>query len=110
MRVRTRFNGMISGPMGTMSMRGVDLHHAGIGLEVCNWLEPGSLVLLHLQTYRSVGFAHVRHCTLRGLLRYQVGLELRGPLMRKDAGNWQFKQAEEAVGSRQDWERLMRSL
>lgn len=109
-RVRTRFDGVVSGPMGKISIRGVDLHQAGAGAEARNWLEPGSLVFLHLQTFQFVGFAHVRHCTRRGLLRYHVGLEFRSPLMRKDAGNWRFRQAEEAAGSREEWDRLMRSL
>src|SRR5262249_7627897 len=94
LRVKTRFDGRISWPDGTIEFRGIDLHHAGVGAKTWKRLEPGITVFVHLQTYQQMGFAVVRHCTWRGLGGYHVGLEFRTPTMRCDAGSWQVKQVK----------------
>jgi hypothetical protein len=110
LRVRSQFNGKISGPGGNIQFRGIDLHHAGIGAKTWRRLEPGTTVFLHLDTFQSMGFAVVRHCTWRGFGGFHVGLEFRSPLMRCDAGNWQYKSVQKAAGSPEDWDELMGKL
>jgi hypothetical protein len=107
LRVKTSFEGKISGPSGKGSFRGIDLHHAGVGVKTWRPLKPGTTVFLQLRTFQQMGFAIVKHCTWTGLGGFHVGLEFRSPLMRSDAGRWQVKQVQDAAGSAEEWDALM---
>jgi hypothetical protein len=109
LRVKSHFQASISGPAGTLHASGIDLHENGVGLRTWRRLEPGSVVFLHLGTFRMVGFATVRHSTPRGL-GFHAGLAFRAPLMREDMGRWRFHHIQEAAGSPDQWRKLVSNL
>jgi len=109
LRVKMPFEGWLSGPSGTFQLRGIDLHHAGVGVRMWRRMTAATLVFLQLQTFQQMGFAYVRHCIRRGL-GYRIGLEFRSPLMRQDVGSWAFQHVKEAAGSLKEWEQLTGQL
>src|ERR1051326_4294032 len=68
-----------------------DLHECGAGIRSNKPLAPGSIVFVHFHEFKLMGFAHVRHCSNRGMWSYAIGLEFRSSLMSEELGRWHFQ-------------------
>lgn len=51
----------------------------------------GTVLFLDLKAFWLMGFARVRHCTVRDDCTYGIGLEFCAPLMRQEIGTWQIE-------------------
>jgi hypothetical protein len=89
-RVRARFEGSVDLEGRRIPVRGTDLHRAGAGITADAPLPLGTLVFFYERTHGLMGWATVRWCSWQGGSKYHAGIEFRGPLMRAEAGNWQF--------------------
>jgi len=104
-RLRVNYEGALFGPGRAIAVRGLDIHRDGAGVISKQPFAPGSVVFVHLKSFRLRGFAHVRHCTPQDASSYLLGLEFRSPLMREEAGNWQFHRISNSdSGWSREWE------
>ena len=105
-RMRSRYEGTIASAAGTMQIRGIDLHATGAGVRTSRRLEPGTIVFVHLRTFKLMGFVFVQNCKPCGL-GFRAGLRFSKPLMREDLGRWQYQHVRQAAGSPQRWKKLI---
>jgi hypothetical protein len=94
-RLRVHFEAKISSDSGWMRVRGVNLHTEGALLIASQPFSPQSVVFVRLKSFELMGFAEVRHCTKRGAWSYAIGVNFPTPLMREQAGPWQFHQVQQ---------------
>ena len=97
-RLKVRFEAKVSTESGWMRVRGTNLHPEGALVLAGQPLEPQSVVVVQLKGFGLMGFGQVRHCTERGPWTYAIGLEFPTPLMREEAGPWEFHQVRQTDG------------
>jgi hypothetical protein len=90
-RRRMRFPIGIQGPSGRFSVMVSDFHDQGVMIISKQPWAAGTVVFLDFRSYWLMGFARVRHCTLRDDWTYGVGLEFCAPLMRQEIGTWHIE-------------------
>ena len=95
-RVKSRFDGSVDLDGQRISVDGLDLHRAGAGVSSEARLPSGALVFFYERTHGLMGWATVRWCLWHGGSKYFAGLEFRSPLMRAEAGSWQFSYVQSA--------------
>jgi PilZ domain len=81
-RLPVNFAATIAGTFGTLEVTGVNAHRTGAGLQSPKALPLGALVFLRISSLGLVGFAHVRHCSLRGN-GFLLGIQFRENLTRE---------------------------
>ena len=81
-RLPADFPASIGGTFGTIEVTGVNANRWGAGLRSPQALPLGTLVFFRMTSVGLVGFAHVRHCSLRGD-GYLLGIEFRDGLSRE---------------------------
>jgi hypothetical protein len=88
-RERISFKAVVEGPHapGLIQVSGVDIHEHGALLVSRQPWAPGSVLYVQLKSFRLVGFAVVRHCSLRKAGNYAVGVEFRGRLSHDVEGS-----------------------
>jgi hypothetical protein len=94
-RVRSKFKACLDFDGRRFRARGVNFDRFGALVKLKRELTPGSRVFLYLKSERLMGWATVRHCSRKGPLTYRVGMQFRGPLMRVEAGHWEFQRVAE---------------
>ena len=96
-RLRADFHATIAGSFGTIAVIGVDAHREGVGVQSPEPLPEGTLVFLRITNLGLMGFAHVRHCSVKGQ-GYLLGLKFREGLARDrgEAGNWSWQELSQA--------------
>jgi len=97
-RMKVQFKGSVDFEGQRLRVRGIDLHRAGARLSSDRRLPLGARVFFYAKSHGLMGWAIVRWCSW-GQSNYQVGLEFRHPLMRAEAGSWQFCSVELCQGS-----------
>jgi hypothetical protein len=90
-RARKSFTAVLSLERGGLPVEGIDLHDFGAAVVSQILIPPDSVIFIHVRQDHRVGFAHVRHCTLRGKGTYVIGLEFRGGLMAEETGGWRYQ-------------------
>jgi hypothetical protein len=98
-RLQMHFEAKILRESGWMRVRGVDLHTEGAMFVASRPLAPQSVVFVHLKSLGLMGFAHVRHCTERGLWGYTIGMSFPAPLMKAELGPWQIHRVRQTDGA-----------
>lgn len=88
-RARVRFAGTIDADGHRIPIRGIDLHRAGARIAADQPLTTGSVLFLFDKSHGLMGWATVRWGCWSGP-NFHLGLEFRHPLMRAEAGTWQF--------------------
>ena len=107
-RARVHFKATIFIKSAKIHVRGVDVHSGGALVTAWQLLAPETVLFIHLKSFGLVGFAQVRHCRRQGLLGYAIGLEFPAPLMREEAGSWQFHRFQQTDGGwSKEWEASM---
>src|SRR5687767_9033808 len=86
-RRQLHFDAQVTLSIGSLSVRGVNIHPTGLGVLSSRPLPEGSSVFVRIKSLGLVGFAQVRHCNPHGLFSYSIGLEFQSKPMRQDAGN-----------------------
>jgi hypothetical protein len=94
-RLKVHFEAKISRESGWMRVRGLNVHAEGALFMASEPLAPQSVVFVRLKSFGLMGFAQVRHCTDREPWGYAIGVEFPTPLMREEAGPWQFHQVRQ---------------
>ena len=94
-RPKVRFEGTIDVEGRRIPVRGVDFHRAGARIAADYPLPTGAVVFFFAKSHGLMGWAKVRWCAWR-THRFHLGLEFRNPLMRAEAGKWQFSRVDEA--------------
>jgi hypothetical protein len=94
-RVGRKFKACLDFDGRRFGARGVNFDRFGALVKLKSELTPGSPVFLYLKSERLMGWATVRHCSRKGPLTYRVGMQFRGPLMRVEAGHWEFQRVAE---------------
>jgi hypothetical protein len=86
----------VSGPLGQVEVRGIDLNKTGLGILSRQPAPVGNLVFVRLPDCGRIGFAFVRHCTRKAAALYHIGLQFREPIRRDsstdfcpDSDGWQ---------------------
>ena len=90
-RRRMRFPIEIQGPTGRFSVMVTDFHDQGVMILSKQVWATGTVIFLDFRSFWLMGFARVRHCTLRNDRTYAVGLEFCAPLMRQEIGTWHIE-------------------
>ena len=107
-RLRVNYEAALFGPGRSIPVSGLNIHREGAAVISKRAFAPDSVVFVHMKSFRMRGFAHVRHCTPRDSASYVIGLEFRSPLMREEAGNWQFYRISvNDSGWSREWESTM---
>jgi hypothetical protein len=88
-RARVPFAGSVDADGHRLAVRGIDLHRAGARISLDQPLPAGTVVFLFDKSHGLMGWATVRWGSWHGH-KYHLGLEFRHPLMRAEAGTWQF--------------------
>lgn len=90
-RVAADFPVYLSGPVGAVQTRCVDLNRRGLAIHTADPLPAGALVFLRIPTHSLMGFAHVRHCRPADG-GHILGLEFREKLTRepRPEENWTY--------------------
>ncbi len=100
-RRQIRFPARIQSGNGCFHAMGMDLHDQGAMLVSKQAWAQGTVLFLDLKCFWLMGFAEVRHCTMRNDRNYAIGLQFRAPLMRQELGTWQIErvshQADEGL-------------
>jgi hypothetical protein len=104
-RLRVNYDAALFVRQRPIAVRGLDIHRDGAGVISKEPFSPDSVIFVHMKSFRLRGFAHVRHCTQRDKSSFVIGLEFRSPLMREEAGDWQFHRISHTdSGWSQEWE------
>jgi len=90
-RRRLRFTAEVQAAEGRFAVLGLDLHEHGAMLVSRQAWPAGTILFLDLKAFWLMGFARVRHCTVRDDCTYGIGLEFCAPLMRQEIGTWQIE-------------------
>ncbi|HTX38383.1 MAG TPA: PilZ domain-containing protein [Bryobacteraceae bacterium] len=90
-RRRMRFPIEVQGPSGRFSATVIDFHDQGVMLVSKQAWATGTVLFLDFRSFWLMGFARVRHCTLRDDWTYAIGLEFCAPLMRQEFGTWHIE-------------------
>jgi hypothetical protein len=94
-RLKFHFEVKISTESGWRRVQGVNMHAEGAMVIARQPLAPQSVVFVRLTSFGLTGFAQVRHCTRQGPWGYAIGMSFPSPLMREEAGAWQFHQVHQ---------------
>ena len=88
-RYRSRFKGWLDLSGQKRGIRGIDLNNSGALVTSKAPAPPGSVVFLYIKSHGLMGWGKVKHCSRSGL-KYRIGLEFRGSLLRAREGDWNF--------------------
>ena len=90
-RRRVQFPVVIQDPAGNIPAVGIDYHAEGVQIVAGKPWPEGALLFLDLKGLRRMGFAVVRHCTVREDWNYSIGLRFQGEPMRQEVGEWRIE-------------------
>ena len=88
-RPKVRFAGTIDVEGRRIPVRGVNFHRAGARVASDYPLPIGAVVFFFAKSHGLMGWAKVRWAAWHAH-KFHLGLEFRNPLMRAEAGRWEF--------------------
>lgn len=94
-RPKVRFVGTLDVEGRRIPVRGVDFHRAGARVTADYPLPVGTVVFFFAKSHGLMGWAKVRWGAWHEH-KFHLGLEFRNPLMRAEAGKWQFSWVDDA--------------